>query len=176
MNLHIPIKLWQRMHYYANICAPNEVTGIGTIRASPNLTELQVTEIFLPQQHANNSFCQFDEGALNAVIYDLICQDPERSQELRFRWHSHGESPTFYSATDLRDIETWESDWVVNMIINVHQDYVARLDLFAPLRVRDIPLDLIIDYPDDPVLYSQCVAETQKMVQFYPFAKEGKTQ
>lgn len=168
MLLKIPIQAWQQMHYYAKICAPNEVTGIGTIKANAERTELLVTEIFLPSQHTNPTYSQFDEGALNGIIYDLICQDPERSRELRFRWHSHGESPTFWSPTDLRDIESWESDWAVNLVINLRGDYLARLDIFEPLRVRNVELDLMIDYPDSPELFQRCMADVGRAIQRLP--------
>lgn len=174
MILHIPIQIWQQMRYYAKASTPNEVTGIGTIRASHSKTELYVTEVFLPPQRTSPSFSQFDEGALNEVIYDLICQDPERSEELRFRWHSHGESPAFWSSIDMQDIESWESSWVVNAVINAHGDFLARLDIFEPLRVRNVELDLCIDYPEDSNLFAQCITEIQSKVRRYQ--EKGESQ
>ncbi len=164
MILSIPAQVLQQMHYYAQLCAPHEVTGIGTIRASPDQRKLQVIEIFLPSQQVTPEHSQFEEGALNSIIYKLIQRDPERAEELRFRWHSHGESPTFWSPEDLRDIEAWESDWVVNMVINLKGEFLARLDLFRPLRLANIELDVCLEPQEDPDLRMKCAAEVDMLV------------
>lgn len=161
--LHIPIETWQRIRYYIDACAPREVTGIGTItRISP--TELRVTEIFLPNQRSNAGYCECDEEELNGIIFNLVEDNPARAGDLRFRWHSHANGQCFWSETDQEDINSWPSDWVVNLVSNVKGDVLARLDMFNPFRVANVPLELVIDLPTSEELREACFAEAMQKV------------
>lgn len=172
MILHVPITLWQKIQYYVDAVLPREVTGIGTIE-QVDLTNLKVTDIFLPEQHTSAGFSQFDDGALNNIIFDLIEYNPTSVGLLRFRWHSHGNGQVFWSGLDEADINSWEGPYVVNLVTNQHRDILARLDLFEPFRIANIPLDVIIDYPADDKLRAECYLEAQQKVkvQLLPEAK-----
>ena len=162
MNLHIPISIWQKLRLYAELSLPNEVTGIGTISVlDPN--NLLVTETFLPRQETSPGFCEFADGELNQIIHDLIERDPESgASRLRFRWHSHGLGGVFWSPHDESDIESWEASWVVNLVMNVYGECLTRLDCFEPLRIREHPIKLCIDYPEDPALRAACSQELRE--------------
>lgn len=166
MVLQIPLPIWQQMWSYANYCLPHEVTGIGTLEQLNNQT-LRVTEIFLPYQHTNPGYSEFDEGELGNIITDLIATQPERVTDLRFRWHSHGLGQTFWSSTDEKDIASWESSWVANLVINAKGGHLARFDLFEPFRISNIPLTVEIDYRTDDALaakYREDVASKVKVM------------
>lgn len=166
MRLHIPIKIWRQLLSYAQLSAPNEITGIGTVVAIDN-ESLRVTEIFLPKQVASTVDCEFAEGELNAIVYDLLTrEDSARAKELRFRWHSHGLGQVFWSQKDEQDINDWDSSWVVNLVMNAMSEYLVRFDYFEPLRVRNYPVKLIIDYPEDAELRRGCAQEIEEKVTF----------
>lgn len=170
MILHMPIDIWRRIQYYIVACAPREVTGIGTIsQIGPK--ELQVTEIFLPNQCSNTCYCECDDEALNGIIFDLVEDNPARAGDLRFRWHSHANGGCFWSSTDQKDINNWEADWVVNLVANVRGDTLVRLDLFKPFRVENIPVDLVFEIPEDDELREACFAEAMQKVRVLPEPK-----
>lgn len=164
MYLHIPHHLWQRMHYYARASLPNEVTGIGLIEILPDQRGFLVTEIFLPQQHTSLDYCETDDYALNGIISDLLERDPALVEQLCFRWHSHGTGKVFFSSVDIKDINAWEGDWVINLVINALGERVARADAFQPIRIGQ-GLEVVIDYPEDPDLWQECCREVSERVQ-----------
>ncbi len=175
MILHLPVKILQTIKCFVEISAPNEITGIGTIRIVGE-NDLYVDRIFLPRQIATNSFCQFKENTLNELIFDLIEDSPERAEELRFRWHSHANGNVFWSEIDNQDIDKWDASWVVNLVTNTRQNLLARLDIFEPFRLRNIPVDIAIDYPPDKQIMEKCLHEYQSKVEILPkkyFPKKG---
>ncbi len=167
MTLHLPLHIWQQLNYFVQLNLPQEITGAGTITLLDR-ESFCVDQLFLPQQIVSPVYCEFAEGALNDLIFDLIEDNPSRVKDLRFRWHSHAKGEVFWSNIDERDIEHWEASWAVNLVLNARQDYLARLDIYDPFRVVNIPLDVVIDYPDDPDLLSHCRAALRQKVQVRP--------
>ena len=149
MQLTIPFGVWQNIMLYANCSLPNEVTGIGLVELKPNTDDhYRVTEIFLPKQSVNPVFSQFDKTGLNEIISDVIAEDISNAVKLRFRWHSHGNGKVFFSEKDNADIEKCESDWVFNLIVNARGNCCVRFDQLRPIRIRNHPVKLVIDYLD----------------------------
>jgi hypothetical protein len=167
ITLHIPIQIWQRIRYYIDACTPREVTGIGTITRIDSRT-LRVTKVFLPNQCSSAGYCECDDEALNGIIFNLVEDNPARAGDLRFRWHSHANGQCFWSTTDQEDINNWQSDWVINLVSNVKGDILARLDMFEPFRIANIPLEVIIDLPESEDLRRECFAEAQQKVRAIP--------
>ncbi|MFV0485211.1 MAG: hypothetical protein ACK5MU_03245 [Candidatus Saccharimonadales bacterium] len=164
MILRIPLKHWPRMNCYAQLCSPDEVTGTGLLRKISN-SELLVEEIFLPNQTASPDESDFTETGMHEIITDLITAGtPDKIEWLKFRWHSHAKSPCFYSPKDIRDIAKYSGDWVVNVVINAAGQYLARLDMFEPLVLRDLPIEVVIDYPIGEELLAECQAEIAEKV------------
>lgn len=152
MRLIIPAKIWMEMMNYALLCSPNEVTGNGLIEFDDEAGALKVKEIFVPTQSVEPAFSQFSETGLHEIIMDLIEHGRADDVEaLRFRWHSHGLGPVFFSSVDVADIRTEICDWVVNLVINRQGERLARLDLRKPLPIEAIPLEVEIDYYDKRV-------------------------
>lgn len=168
MILHIPLTIWQKLQLYTELSLPDEVTGIGTIRVL-DPENLLVTETFLPRQKTSPAACEFFDGELNQIIYDLIELDPDHgASALRFRWHSHGYGQVFWSSKDESDIDSWDAPWVVNLVMNVHGDSLLRLDYFSPLRVRNHPVKLRIDCPDFLALRHSCQQELDEKLHRVP--------
>lgn len=165
MKLCIPLEIWQQMCGYTHLSSPNEITGIGTITFHGQ--DLLVDQIFVPKQIVSPGYCETDKGALNEIIFNLVEDDPARAGKLRFRWHSHAESSVFWSATDEKDINAWQGPWVANLVMNVRDEYLARLDLFDGLRVSNIPLDVSICTPVPTDILKACEQEISKRVKVY---------
>lgn len=164
MKLHIPIKIWQRIQYYTQLSLPHEITGIGTINII-DAENLEVTEIFLPRQTANTCSCDFADDALHEIIYDLMETAPERVEQLRFRWHSHAHGQVFWSSRDEQDIDSWDGPWVVNLVVNAEGKYLARLDIFDPLRLHECPIEIVLTTEDDDHERTTCQQEIAERVQ-----------
>lgn len=168
MKLCIPSEIWQQMRGYCLASTPNEVTGIGTIKSIHN--DLFVDRIFIPRQLVSPGYCKSAKGAINEIIFNVAEDNPARAGELRFRWHSHAEGSVFWSATDEEDIEAWQGPWVVNLVMNVYHDYLARLDLFQGLRIKNIPLDVKIITPLSNAIMAQCRQEIAMKAKPIPWA------
>lgn len=167
MDLNIKAKLWQQMMNYAQLSLPNEVTGIGLIEHTEGSDQLYVREIFLPNQEVNPVFSQFSETGLHEIITDLIPDRIDDVEKLKFRWHSHGTGGVFFSGQDKADIEAWDGDWVVNVIINARGEWTARMDIFRPFRLENYPINLVIDYTDDEIT-PKLEAELKQKVSLLP--------
>ena len=167
VHLHIPLGLWQRIQSYARAASPNEVTGIGLMKMADR-EFLSVTRLFLPKQSTCAGFCDFAEGELNQIILEVIQEDPKQAKMLCFRWHSHAEGSVFWSGRDEQDIDAWKGAWVANLVVNVRGDYCARLDIFEPLRLKNIPVEVAIDCPLDPEIDKVCAQEVHEKLTEIP--------
>ena len=164
LNLRIPLKIWQQMTYYTKICLPNEVTGIGTLKKLKN-GDLEVERLFLPYQKISTFLCTFEDTALHSIITDLMVEGKsEEVEKLKFRWHSHGYGKCFFSGTDKKDISEWSGDWVVNLVMNADNQYLARADIFEPICIEDYPVNVLIDYPMNRRLFDICKGEIDARV------------
>lgn len=166
MKLCIPLEVWQQMRGYCLASNPNEVTGIGTINLVGN--DFIVEQIFIPQQIASPGYCESDKGALNEIIFNVVEDNPARAGLLRFRWHSHAGGSVFWSATDEQDINSWQGPWAVNLVMNIRDDYLARLDLYQGMYVHNIPLDVKIITPIPNEVMLQCQQEVKAKVKPLP--------
>lgn len=171
MRLCIPLEIWQKMQGYTIAAAPSEITGVGTIEVEND--EFWVRRIFVPEQKTSPGHCETVDGALNEIILDMIEDNPEALGDLRFRWHSHAEGMCFWSQVDQTDIDAWEAPWVVNLVMNVQEEYLARLDLFGDLRVKNVPLDVKIITGVPSEILHECQKEVAEKVTLVPWTKNG---
>ena len=168
-RLIIDIELYQYMMVLAKQSAPNEILGIGmmTKREFGYITEFIVEEVFVPRQEVAPGYCTFAENAQNEIMNEIL-ERGDSTEMLRFRWHSHGDGEVFFSPIDENDIDKCDSDYVVNLVVNARCDKVARLDILDPVRVRNIPLEVVIDAGDDKELVEECKEEILKNCRLLP--------
>lgn len=169
MKLMIPEKIWERMKGYVLMAAPDEITGIGTISlftdAAGCNSYFMVEDIFVPRQMVCQGYCETDDGAMNEIVTELLENDPEKVGNLRFRFHSHGNAAVFWSATDEEDIAKWQGPWVVNLVMNVRGDYLARLDIRQGKDVfHNIPLEVDVFHKLPPEVTKECLEEVRQKV------------
>lgn len=175
MKLLIPEAIRHQIIRYVEETAPYEVTGIGTITVDQKAESFQVSEIFLPQQKVSLSHCSFTPNALHKIIFDIVKDNPARAGDLRFRWHSHGEGKVFWSTIDEADIDNTDSDWTVNLVVNRQHDMLARLDLFQPFRLRNLPLTVINLEEIDSQIIAQCHAEAAEKIHYVPLTAKKES-
>ena len=159
-RLIIDAELYQYMMTLAELSAPNEILGIGMISKKEHdyYMDFVVEEVFVPRQEVSHGYCTFAEGAQNEIIDEVLARG-DSVEELCFRWHSHGYASVFFSPTDEKDIDNCDSPYVVNLVVNAYKDVIARLDVLEPVRVRNIPLEIVIDVPIDDTVVTECADE-----------------
>ena len=172
MELLLPIKIWQQMQNYTELSLPNEVTGIGTIQVLDR-NRFRVDEIFLPRQKVSPNTSDFLPYALNDIIYDLMLTDPKRVASLCFRFHSHADGSVFWSERDERDIRDCSGDWAINLVMNSANETLARFDQFSPIRLSNLPVDVVLDFDHDEQLRQTCAREIAERVQVVPHLPPG---
>lgn len=147
MELHIPLAIWNQMQTYVKACLPCEVTGAGAIRTLDE-NNVIVEELFLPYQDVTPSYSEFAKYEDSRIMLEYDQLHPNETDKLCFRWHSHGHLKTFWSQTDEADIARWKGDRVFNLVTNAKGDLSARLDIFRPQRIANLPVQVVIDYPE----------------------------
>lgn len=176
-RLVIDSKLWGYMMALTVLSAPNEILGIGmmTKKCVGYNTDFIVDEIFIPKQEVAANCCSFADGAQNEIM-NKILERGDNTERLCFRWHSHGNGPVFFSAIDEKDIDNCSFPYVVNLVVNVNQDSVARLDVLNPVRIRNIPLKIHINAEVRDAERAECMREIrEKCKKNFIECKEGRS-
>lgn len=162
-RLLIDTDLYAYIMVLAQESAPNEITGMGMITKKVHgyFTDFVLEEVIVPEQLVCPGYSAFKEGAQNKIITDVLERgdDPEK---LCFRWHSHGNGAVFFSSIDEEDIADCDSPYVVNLVVNTHCDVIARLDVLEPIRIRNIPVRVVIEPAYDEALVEECRDEVKK--------------
>ncbi len=172
-RLIVDSELWGYMMALASLSAPNEVLGIGMItkRCVGYSTDFIVDEIFVPRQEVAANYCSFAEGAQNEIMNDIL-ERGDSTEKLCFRWHSHGNGSVFFSTIDEKDIDNCDSPYVVNMVVNAYRDSIARLDILEPVRVRNIPLEILVDINEEILERTKCIREIKEKCKMVPLGMQ----
>lgn len=123
----------ERLWLYID-AARQEISGLGRVVQRGN--DLEVVEVFLLKQRSNGSETTLDDAAIASLIGTLGDQGIDTA-ELRFWWHSHGESEVYFSPQDERTINAFGAynDWFLSMVGNRRGELRFRLDIFEPFRI-----------------------------------------
>jgi len=70
----------------------------------------------------------------------------------------------FFSSIDTGNIDNYNSDWMVSLVVNKRGDYQVRLDIFKPFRISNIPVKILVDIPTNLDLIVACQADVQQHV------------
>lgn len=168
-RLIIDTDLYEYMMTLAREIAPHEILGMGMIstKCYGHHTDFILEEVFVPKQTVSPGYCKFKKGAQNEII-DEVIERGDSPEGLCFRWHSHAFGSVYFSSVDEDDIDHCDSPYVVNLVVNAERDMVARLDVFEPMRIRNIPLKVIVEPSENNELVRECIAELKSCCEIMP--------
>jgi hypothetical protein len=126
---------WQKLDAWT-LMAPGEVSGLGTVEVCENYmglgTVFLVEDIFLLEQAATGASTVLNPAAVAKLMTEQIRAGVDTSK-LKFWWHTHANMQVFFSGTDHSTIEGFEqAPWVLSLVTNKRQEYLARLDIRHP--------------------------------------------
>lgn len=154
----MPSSVRQRLDAYIRH-ADIEVSGFGRVQARGN--QLHIVELFLPKQYGNSGATRLDDRAVGMLLAEL--DDPT---ELRCWWHSHAGFDKFWSMTDVDNIERLgrRTPWLLSLESCHRGGYLARLDVFQPLRLTIDRLP-VFEYEDNVAFQDTIRRELEANVQ-----------
>ncbi len=158
-ELVMSLAVWQEIMGYVHAC-PSEVNGFGTLDRLGDL--LRLDEVFILEQTVSPAHAEVSPLVLAKHLTEMV-QRGEDTARLRFQWHSHVNMSAYFSGTDLANIETYTSDWMVSMVLNKRSEYQLRLDVYRPWRVWT-PLRLKVIAVPNQALVDHCHSEIQSKV------------
>ncbi len=147
--LGIPLDVWIQLRTYILRC-PTEINGFGLVKQleEDNLTFL-VEELIVLKQKATATHVEIDEKAMTDLLYDLTVADKEHM--LRMQWHSHVGGNSYFSGTDLANIERYPGNWMISVVMNHRNELEARFDALRPFRYWS-PMAVKIWVPEMPTV------------------------
>jgi len=134
-------KLWA----YIEAC-PQEIGGLGLVECSADA--LLVTEIFLPHQDVTPSTTDpLTAGGIDVLMKALLARGICLSK-LRFWWHSHADSPVYWSHEDRKTVFNLSSqDFCLSFVGNRRREHRLRLDASVPFRTTfdRLPFETVLE-------------------------------
>lgn len=137
--VYIPFGVLQKLHFYIH-SVDTEISGLGLVRQDG--VDFVIEEIFLLKQKSNPSNTIINRDAIAELMISL---GPNLSL-LRLWWHSHGDGAVFWSPTDRRQIKDFGSGWIVSIVGNTRNEFLARIDTFDPRLTIHMPIRFFSDY------------------------------
>lgn len=142
---------WAKIMMYAELC-PLEVNGFAYLKViTPNdLLLASSADVFITDQVVTPGSADV-HGSTVAFAVDQAVR-AGRGSELHLQWHSHVNMDAYCSDTDMATIDAYGKagvQWMVSVVVNKRGKYVARLDVFAPLRVGvEVQVRQYVNAPD----------------------------
>lgn len=160
-RIRFPEGVWKRLWAYIEAC-PDEVGGLGLIEARENA--LVVSEIFLLEQEVTAGTTDLDPSAVARLQCGLMERETDPGA-LRFWWHSHADSPCYWSPVDQRTIGKLSSaDYCLSLVGNRKREHRLRLDVSQPVPFAFDDLDHEVIEEIDPALAEAARLEVEAKV------------
>lgn len=141
---------WMKMVTYCRIAKPNEIMGMARVREVAD--GLEVYNPFIMKQKVGPASCEFDRA--DFARFMATCED---IKDIKCIWHSHVNMSAFFSSCDRGTSEGMaalgrmmggSSSWFLSVVLNLRQEWQAKLDIFKPSKLV-IPCELF-QYDSDP--------------------------
>ncbi len=114
--------------------AKGEISWIGTIEKHGEFDFL-VGEIFLIKQETTSVKTQFDDEDMAMFLLDYNEAGKDLSN-LKLWLHTHNNFAVSWSTRDEKTINNFHrSEFMVSVVTNKFGDFLARIDIFRPLRL-----------------------------------------
>lgn len=158
------IKVWSsvlaKISLWTRLSSPNEVSGIGLVKKVGSVFE--VYAVFLLKQKVTSADSDLDEQEVMKLMADLNKKGIP-TEDLRFWWHSHGTTGTFWSGQDNSTINSMSYlPWFISLVVNSLGSYKLRIDAWDPFKINCDNLDYVI-HPDIPIEDTERYTEEYKL-------------
>lgn len=133
---------WKQLScYYRSIRTEFQLMGFV---AQEEGNVFRVTELAINPQYAGYAHARNDESKFSDFLRELEAKGKDLGK-LRFQAHSHGMFSTYFSPEDVNTIRNgYACNWMISMVGNMRDDFLARLDIFEPVPIS-IALPIFID-------------------------------
>lgn len=166
-SLIIAPAVWERIITYAECASPNEIGGYGIVDWTGS--EFFVSEVFIFEQTVSPGSVQYDATNECRFITEFMRRggDPNR---IRLEWHSHGRGAAYHSFIDTRNLDKYDCDWLVSLVVNADGERVATFELYNPGRLT-VDMAVKVRVPRDEAMVVACKKEIADKVR----VASGKT-
>jgi len=147
--------LRRRLDLYIQHC-DTEISGLGIV--VPEDGNLRITELFLLDQVVTGTTTDLNPEAVAKLMCDII-EKGLPVGGLKLWWHSHCNMSVFWSGTDHETIRTLGDNWAVSLVGNKKGEYLARVDVYAPIRLAVDNLPFVTKTTEDDALVQEVKAE-----------------
>lgn len=139
-------KVWDNIYGWCR-ATKSECSGMGLVKKDGGT--FRVYEAFLPEQKCTSVGTKITPKGRNDMMVEIVKRKLPGS-DLKFWWHTHSDFKTFWSVTDVKNVDTLvqnKDGWLLSMVINQHGDYECRLDFTNPIRVGIEDISVAVDRP-----------------------------
>jgi proteasome lid subunit RPN8/RPN11 len=149
LTVAIELDAFSRLQAYVRH-AQGELTLLGTAVPDRDRNQIRVNQLFLPYQLSSACATQVSEEDLARLLVEAVQAGVDVSS-IKVWLHSHSDMPSYFSATDDRNIlEAFpQAPWVLSIVINRAGEIKARFSLFSPIYIELDNLPVIIGLQDD---------------------------
>lgn len=150
LNLSVIIEeeVYEKIMYWCNKAAPNEVSGLGSVIYDKELKALRVTEAWLLEQENTSTTTDIDENSIGKLEYKhhLLKKKGSIEGELKFWWHSHVNMGVFWSGTDMDTIaQLGGGGWFLSTVFNLKEEMRSAVYQTDPMEFFADNLDTYIN-------------------------------
>lgn len=163
--IYVAPKVLDKLDAYIAACHV-ELSGLGTAKQIGK--DFLVDDILLLPQECSSASTVLDDEAVAKLIVAAMNEGHDPAK-LRVWWHSHCDFGTFWSGTDDATINVLGGgDWLISIVGNKAQHYLARLDLYQPMRLTLDRLEMVVHRSVNHRLYESLEEEVKQKVRIVP--------
>lgn len=168
ISIFISEEVKKRIQLYTNL-ATGEISWIGDISFSNN--QIRVSDVYLIEQDTSDDKTKLREKAYAQFVMDYFSRGKDPAN-LKLWIHSHGDGLVFWSSDDEATIETHNrADFFVSIVVNKRGDFLARVDIFRPFRVKLDNVNIFTPTIYSPEDIQEAKMKIQEIVHYHPRKK-----
>jgi len=140
LTLEIPEKVLEKVMYWIDKAAPDEVSGFGSLDFDETSRRFRVRDAILLKQTVSGGSAEIDDAGLAKAMYEMR----NEPNALKWHWHSHPGFQASWSTTDLNLIrQLGQKGWIVATVLNQKKEYTTAF--LTSVDVMGRPHDIFID-------------------------------
>lgn len=110
----------------------SEISGLGEVKIFEN--NFLIKNIYLFKQECTGITTDLSQEDIAKFLLESVQLGVDPSG-LKLWWHSHVNMETFWSPTDKGTAGKFGNGWMMSIVGNKKGDYLARFDLYSPIRL-----------------------------------------